>query len=140
MAAEQGEVVAEAGGGGYIASLVGAYLGGGLVGVGGVAIGITIAEATESGFDELGSALGYGAWGLFLGILIGAPLGCFIALRVRKHHGALGTALALAAIIGFGFLFWEVALETAGELLGQILPVTGLFVSPLVARALSGGR
>jgi hypothetical protein len=122
---------------GFIASFLGAVAGGAALGLVGLIIGVRFAEATERGFDEIGAALTYASWGLFVGAWVGATVGTWWALRARGHRNAGATAAALATMLAVGVVLWETVLLDGGDLIAITLPLVALCAAPIVARALT---
>ncbi len=125
---------------GYLAAWLGAVVGGALGAVPGIVAGVAIADATSSGFDEIGSGVTYAAYGLFLGAWVGASLGCWAGLRLRRHDAAGSTAAALALLLLAGWVLWAFVLIDAGDALAVGIPLVAAATAPLVARSLAPAR
>ena len=74
--------------------------------LGGAGLSLWLLPCDDSGFDCLGPAI-LGIFAAMAGFIIGSLLGCYIALRVRKHARAGVTVpvlIALGAVAGLASL------------------------------------
>ena len=120
---------------GYLASYIGALLGtipGGLVGG---YVGQAYAEARFEGPWEAIGGIGYVILGLYYGAAVGAGIGCWIALLMRRQPFAFATGAVLAVLLVAGLMFWSGLLLETGPVLSVFLPSVGVLISPFVARA-----
>ncbi len=96
--------------------------------------GALYADARYDGFEEL-AGFAYAGVGLLYGAVIGAALGCWIGLVLRRYDGALATAALLLGLLGAGTWFWSARLLEAPVLFAIYLPSAGALIAPFVARA-----
>lgn len=125
---------------GYCASLLGSLLG---------AVGFGIGSVYLFGWwlsrykDDAGlETIGVGLWVMFTAACAGAAVGCFIALRLRRHCRAAATAALVALVVpGAALVSFELLPEWLTPYAIAMIP----FLAPLAARRVGligkpGGR
>ena len=124
-------------GSGFAAAWIGSLIGAVVGGLPGLFLGALLGDASSSGFDEIGTGITYASYGALAGAAIGASAGCAMALGARGHRNALGTGAALGMLLIVGWVLWGWVLIDAADLVAVGLPLLGLLVAPLAARALA---
>jgi hypothetical protein len=119
---------------GYLAAFVGTLVGGAAAGS---AVGalLFLIPCDENGFECLGVAI-FALLGGAAAALTGGMLGCYLALRLRRHEGAGRTSwlllgLVVAASVAFGVIGNTGAIDDS---VGPAVAIVGYLALPLVAR------
>ena len=122
---------------GFVAAWIGSFIGAVVGGLPGLFIGVSLGDASSSGFDEIGTGVAYASYGAFAGAVTGASAGCAVALGIRGHRHALATGVALGILLTVGSILWAWVLIDAADAIALGLPLVATVVAPVVARALT---
>ena len=114
---------------GYCASLLGSLLGAIVFGIGSVYL---FGWWVSRYWDDAGlETIGVGLWVVFTAACAGTAVGCFIALRLRRHGRAVATAALMALVVpGASLASFELLPERLTSVALTMIP----FVAPLSAR------